>query len=199
MNRDQQILEAIYKHRYLRTDHIAEMFFKTIKNKEYRQKKAAARLRALHKQKLLNRAKFPSEPYIHYIGASKFSAKMMHYLAINDVYVAATKNLPSGTVVLDYKIEYAQDNIQTDLYFLTENKFTDTTKRYYIEVELDSSASIENKIMSYEEFLMDMENENKENAHLIIVYKNKRSLSDKQFDIPVHFINLRNIEEWKWY
>jgi hypothetical protein len=73
--RDQKLLEGVIKHKYIMPEQAAELFFTSIKNPEYRTKKAAARLLKLYRYKLLNRFRVPGEPYIYTVTGTKYSTK----------------------------------------------------------------------------------------------------------------------------
>lgn len=94
---------------------------------------------------------------------------------------------------MDYDIEVkVADDIITDLMISYRNEFRKESKIYYVEVELDSSGDIENKIRSYEEYLEDNE------GRLVVVCKKKR-IAEKiragRWAIPVKVLDLAAVKE----
>lgn len=191
--RDQKLLDGVIKHKYLIPEQAAELFFTNIKNSEYRKKKAAARLLTLHRHKLINRFRVPGDPFIYTANGSKYSTKMVHFLAITDVLLEIRKLLPSSSS-FDYEIEYRHHNVVTDLYISYSNGFRGESGEYFIEVELESSGDIMEKIQKYERIL--------EKEKLIIVCKHHRlveRIRSEDYYIPVQAIDLPYIkEQWAW-
>ena len=193
--RDKRMLEGIEKHKYMSTNQIAEIYFTAIKKPEQRVNKARTRLAKMYAYKLLNRTRYPGEPYIYYShqGNNK-SHKINHYLAITDVLIQILPQLP-GSSRVDYDVEVkVADDIITDLVISYHNEFRKESRTYYIEVELDSSGDIENKIRSYEDYLEDHD------GRLLVVCKKKR-IADKirsgRWAIPVKVLDLNAIrEQW---
>jgi len=191
-SRDTKLLEGIEKHKYLRTDQAAELFFKDIKNKQQRARKAATRLLNLYKGKMVKRFRFPGTSFIYTTSGTRYSTKMIHYFSITDVLIEIFTKLPSQTHT-DYEIEFRQENVITDLYLTYNNEFRKLSGELYIEVELENSTDILEKIAKYEILLADQDN-----TQLIIVCKHKRVLDRikaHEFDIPVKAIDLRFIGE----
>lgn len=153
--RDMKLLEGIEKHRYLRADHAAQLYFQsTIKKPEQQQSKARERLLMLYRNKLVDRARYPNEPYIYFTKGSPRSHKMNHYLAITEVLIKIIKQLPASSKI-EYDIEVQHGEVITDLVIYYKNNFRKEEFTLYVEVELDSSADIEQKIRAYEESITD--------------------------------------------
>ena len=150
--RDQKLLDGVMKHKYIIPEQAAELFFTTIKNKEYRDKKAAIRLLKLYQKKLVNRFRIPGDPFVYTVTGNKYSTKMIHYLAITDVLIQIIKLLPSSSVI-EYEVEQDNGNVITDLYLSYRNDFRHESGQYFIEVELDSSRDILEKIPKYEDLI----------------------------------------------
>ena len=96
---------------------------------------------ALYDAKLINRMRFPGEPYIWFIKGSKYSTKMIHCLTIVDVLIEIFATRPQN-LPLDNEIEYQQGNLITDLFLSLRNDFRGVTKKFFIEVHLNSSENI---------------------------------------------------------
>ncbi len=189
--RDEKLLEGIIKHKYLRTDQAAELFFKAIKDKRQRERKASTRLLKFHQAKMVNRFRFPGTPYIYTTSGTRYSPKILHYLTITDVLLELLPLFPASTRT-EYEIELRQGEIITDLYLSYKNEFRGTFGELCIEVELDSSGSIFEKIAKYETLLEDKP------GRLIVVCKHRRTIDRikaHEFDIPVQAIDLRYIRE----
>lgn len=152
--RDKKLLDGIEKHRYLRTDQAAELYFQAIKKQDQRQNKARERLLMLYKNKLVDRARYPNEPYIYYIKGSPRSHKMNHYLTITEVLLKIKKQLPTGSYI-QYEIESKHEGIITDLVIYYKNNFRREEKTLYIEVELSNTNDIGAKIQAYEDNIDD--------------------------------------------
>jgi hypothetical protein len=193
VTRDQKLLDGIMKHKYLIPGQAGELFFTTIENDVYREKKAAARLLSLYRKKLINRFRVPGDPFIYTASGSRYSTKMIHYLAITDVLLEIKKLLPSSSA-LEYEVEYHHNNVIADLYICYSNHFRGESREYFIEVELESSGNIIDKIQKYERFI--------ENEKLIIVCKHHRvveRIRSEEYYIPVQAIDLQYIkEQWHW-
>lgn len=190
--RDLKVLEGVEKHRYLRVDQAAELYFQTVRNPDQRRKKAAARLLVLHRAKLVQRTRYPGDPYIYYIQGNRYSHKLQHYLAITDVLLQI-KDLAPASSKLDYDIEVTQGNIITDLVINYRNEFRQEKKTYYVEVELNSSGDILEKIRKYEELDFD-------NSVLVIIHKHRRTvekIQSNKYIIPVRCVDLARIaDQW---
>lgn len=177
--RDRKLLEGIEKHRYLRSDQAAELYFPTIKHPKQKQNKARERLLLLYKNKLVNRARYPNEPYIYFTQGTSRSHKMEHYLTITDVLLKLQKQFPAGSHI-KYEIEVKKEDVVTDLLIHYKNEFRREKYIFYIEVELNSSANIENKIKAYEDIIEDPEKE-----ILLIACRNK-NIIEKIKGIKTH-------------
>jgi hypothetical protein len=151
----------------MRTDQIAELYFKSIKNSDQRVSKARARLLKLYRGKMVNRARYPGEAYIYFTQGKADNRKRQHYLAITDVLLQIMAHLPAGSRV-DYDIEVKRGQVITDLLIRYRNEFRKEQRTYYVEVELDSSGDIENKIRAYEDII--------EDGTLIVACKHRRTL-----------------------
>ena len=189
--RDLKMIEGIEKHKYLRTDQAAELYFQAIKNRQQRISKARSRLLMLYKHKLLQRARFPNEPYIYFIHGSTRSHKMNHYLTITDVLLQILPLLPASSKI-NYDIEIKTGSQITDLLLTYSNEFRKEKRIYYIEVELDSSGDIESKIRAYENII------DEDKGQLIVVAKHQATLKriqTTQYFIPVVTLDLAHIKE----
>ncbi|MEN6349356.1 MAG: hypothetical protein ABFD08_08185 [Syntrophomonas sp.] len=186
--RDMKILDGIELHRYMNTDQVAELYFQTIKDSGQRRKKAAARLLKLYQHKLVNRTRYPGEPYIYFVRGGKYSHKIQHYMTITDVLLQLKSLLPAGAR-LTYDIEVSQGDLITDLVLRFVNEFRKERSTYWIEVELESTGDIVEKVMKYE----DLEQE----GTLVVVYKHSRTasrLKQEQFALPVQLLPLGDIK-----
>ena len=190
--RDMKVLEGIEKHKYLRTDQAAELYFQAIKDPVQRVSKARTRLLMLHRQKLLKRARFPGEHFIYFTHGNTRSHKMNHYITITDIFLQLKKNFPASSNI-DYDIEVKHGDIITDLVIDYKNEFREEHARYYVEVELDSSGDVEAKIRAYEEVLDQQDK-------LVVVCKHHRTAAKIQankYIIPVMVCTLDTIQELK--
>lgn len=186
--RDKRLLEGIEMHHYMSSDQAAEMYFQAIKDPKQRKAKASARLLKLYKNRLVNRARYPGDPYVYFIQGGKYSHKMNHYLAITDVFLQVRDCFPAGSHI-SYEIEYQQGAVTTDLFIKYSNEFRGEKQNYWFEVELDSSGDIIEKVKRYEM----LETEGK----LFIVYKHPRTaskLSVERFYIPVECIPIDEVK-----
>lgn len=190
--RNEKLLDGIIHHKYLRTDQAAELFFKTIKNEKQRNRKASTELLKLYKAKMVQRFRFPGEPYIYTCSGTKYSPKIIHYLAISDVLLETLKMLPTGSRS-EYEVELRQDNVITDLYLSWKNEFRKQSGELFIEVELENSQDVTTKIAKYEDILLD-----RPGSKLIIICKHKRTIDRikaHDFDIPVQAIDIHYIRD----
>lgn len=191
-NRDEKLLDGIIKHKYLRSDQAAELYFQTIKNSEQRKRKAATRLLSLYKKKLVQRFRFPGDPYIYTVSGTRYSPKILHYLSVTDSLIQLLPLLPSGTRV-EYEIEYNIGKSIADLYISWKNDFRKQSGEIFAEVELSGQQDIVEKIRKYEDLLFD-----RENAQILVIGKHKRTidrLKADKFIIPVQAIDIRYIKE----
>lgn len=111
--------------------------------------KARERLLKLYRNKLLDRARYPNEPYIYFTRGLPKSHKMNHYVVITEVLMKIIQQLPVSSRI-DYDIEVKTGDVITDLVVYYKNNFRGESATLYVEVELDSSADIEAKIRAYE-------------------------------------------------
>lgn len=193
--RDLRLLEGIEKHRYLRADQAAELFFQSVRNIDQRRKKAAARLLVLHRAHLVQRTRYPGDPYIYFTKGNRYSHKLRHYLAITDVLLRIRALAPASSKI-EYEIEASLGSgVITDLVIRYRNEFRKAQQTYYIETELDSSGDIIEKIQKYEE--LDLED-----STVVVIAKHRRTqekLQGQRFIIPVRCIDLASIEtSWQF-
>ncbi|NLC72391.1 MAG: hypothetical protein GX684_01255 [Ruminococcaceae bacterium] len=192
-SRDQKLLDGIIKHKYLRTDQAAEIYFSNIKDKHQRRQKASTRLLRLYQKHLVQRFQFPGEPFIYTCSGTKYSPKIHHYMAINDVLIQFLSLVPNGSR-LEYEIEHPLgENIIADLFMHYTNEFRGTQRNLCIEVELENTADIQAKITKYEEYADDHPD-----IELIVICKHKRTIDrikSRAYDLPVQAIDMRFIRE----
>lgn len=198
ISRDVKVLEGIERHKYIRSDQVAELYFQAIRNPAQRKMKANARLRKLYERKMCQRMRFPGEPYIYCVNGSRYSTKLQHYLAIVDVLISILYTIPDY-IKVSYDVEKnIEDEVITDLYLTTQNSFTRETKDYYIEVQLNSSEDITEKLRKYEVLFDACE----VSGTLVIVSPSQSTLDKvKRYHgaIRAVCINLNRVrEEWKW-
>lgn len=155
-------------------------------------KKAAARLLVLYRAKLIQRTRYPGDPYIYFVSGNRYSHKLQHYLTITDILLQIIKLAPAGSKI-DYDIEVSQGDVITDLLIKYSNEFRKEKRTYCIEVELDSSGDIIEKIRKYED--LDLED-----SILVIICKHRRTIDkiqSSQYIIPVRCIDLAHItDQW---
>ena len=152
-----------------------------------RRKKASGRLLKLYQHKLVNRARYPGEPYIYFIRGGKYSHKINHYLAITDVLLQIRPLVPAGSK-LTYDGEVNQGDVITDLAVYYSNQFRGERLTYWFEIELDSTGDIVEKVRKYED--LDLE------GSLVIAYKHPRTaakVEQEKFGIPVQCIPLGEV------
>lgn len=200
-NRDMKVLQGIEKHKYLRSDQIADMYFTTIKSRDHRIKKTAERLKKLYDKGLVQRMRFPSEPYIYHVNGSTFTHKLMHYLTIADVWLTLQEIKPAGSV-LRYEVEKDFGNVITDLYIEFSNEFRGERKQMFIEIELDSSGDILDKLNKYAFLFRTRKRDNISGDVLYVLHK-KKAIGDKlegyAGNIDLKVLDIREIKsKWVW-
>lgn len=192
-SRDQKLLDGIIKHKYLRTDQAAEIYFSNIKDPHQRRQKASTRLLRLYQRHLVQRFQFPGEPFIYTCSGTKYSPKIHHYMAINDVLIQFLSLVPNGSR-LEYEIEHPLgENITADINARYTNEFRGIRRNIYIEVELENTADIQAKITKYEEYADDHPD-----IELVVICKYKRTIDrikSRGYDLPVQVIDMRFIRE----
>lgn len=192
-SRDQKLLDGIIKHKYLRTDQAAEIYFSTIKDKHQRRQKASTRLLRLYQKHLVQRFQFPGEPFIYTCSGTKYSPKIHHYMAINDILVELLTLVPNGGR-FKHDIECPLgESIVADINVRYTNEFRRIKRNLCFEVELESTADIFNKIGKYEEYADDHPD-----IELIVICKHKRTIDrikSRAYDLPVQAIDIRFISE----
>ena len=192
-SRDQKLLDGIIKHKYLRTDQAAEIYFPTIKDKHQRRQKASTRLLRLYQKHLVQRFQFPGEPFIYTCSGTKYSPKIHHYMAINDILVELLTLVPNGSR-FKHDIEYRLgESIVADVNVRYTNEFRGIKRNLCFEVELESTADIFNKIGKYEEY-----SDDNPGIELVIVCKYKRTIdriNSRSYDLPVQAIDIHHISE----
>ena len=199
-NRDLKVLDGIVRHKYLRSDQIADMFFMSIAKKEYRVKKADSRLKILFDSGLVQRMRFRGEPYIYHHNGSAYSHKITHYLTIAEVWLILKELCPTGTV-LHYEAEKNFDGLITDLYIESNNEFRKERKQYFIEIELESNGDIENKINKYSYLFKRRQREKITGDTLYILHK-KKSVAGKlegyKNEMNLKLLNIHELHKWEW-
>lgn len=200
-SRDSRVLDGLERWRYATSAQIAEMYFKTVKNPQFRQQKANERLKKLYDRGFCHRMRVPGENYIYSLKSGTYHHKIPHYLSLVDVWVTLNKLRPSGAN-LSSQIEVKFEGLVCDLWIEHTNSFKGEKKEYFIEVELNSSGDIVQKIKKYEALFWARNMENKPNSVLVLLYKNKRTVSQLEghtFDLPLKVIALERLEsEWTW-
>lgn len=190
--RDEKLLDGIVQHHYLRTDQAAELFFQSIKDPLQRRRKAAARLLTLYRRKQVQRFRFPGEPFIYTVSGTKYSPKILHYLAITDVLLEVLSIIPNQSRI-EYEIEVRQGSSITDCIINYHNAFRGISGELHIEVELENSQDIVSRMEKYEDIL-----EDRPNAQLLVVCKHRRTvdrLRNHDFDFPLQAIDIHYIKE----
>jgi len=154
----------------------------------------------MHTRGYVQRFRFPSEPFIYTIAGNKYSTKINHYLAIVDVWRTLREIKPSGGN-LCCEVERKEENIITDLYVEYTNHFTEIKKEYYIEIELDSTGDIRQKIENYEGLFWLRKAKGNVEGKLCIVYKNRRTLSKIEAytgELKPKTLHLSEMDTWNW-
>jgi hypothetical protein len=148
--RDARLLALLEKHRYMTTHQAAALLFdKTIKSKVQSQKKASERLKTLYKIGLIPaRYRIPQQPYIYAAKKGEYNHLVQHYLTIVDVWIELVNARPSG-VTLYSEVEMQFDDVRTDLYVEYINSFTNDKRQYFIEIERNNSANLQEKVGRY--------------------------------------------------
>lgn len=191
-NRDEKVLDGIIKHKYLRTDQAAELYFQSIRNPEQRKRKAATRLLSLYRKRLVQRFRFPGDPFIYTVSGTRYSPKILHYLAVTDSLIQLLPLLPSSSRV-EYEIEYNLGKSIADLYLTWNNEFRGQTGELFVEVELAGQQDIVEKIRKYEDLLYD-----RKNVMVLVICKHKRTidrLRGDKFIMPVQAVDMRYVRE----
>ena len=199
-SRDARVLDSVEQFRYMKTDQVAALHFTSIKDSDQRQKKASIRLKRLFDRGFLTRMRVPGESFIYAERGRSYTAKTSHYLALVDVWLALLKSKPNGAN-LYCEIEKKTDNVVTDMVIEYTNQFTKEVREYYIEVELDSSADVREKISKYEWLLLHRRSEGKK-CVLVVIYKNertKRQIDGLEVKKDLRVYSLQGLEkEWSW-
>lgn len=198
-NRDVKVLDGLEKHRYLRSDQIAELYFQSIKDEGQRKKKVSERMKTMFKDGLVKRSRIGASPYIYYVEGSPYSHKMLHYLAIVDVWLEIKKHKQSGAAMY-YEIEKNFGEVITDLYIEMNNQFTGEKKFYFVEVELNSSGRLEEKIKKYSLLFRVRSRQNNSDDKLVVVSR-KAPLHQRTEPLALNnvaFYRLNELSQWKW-
>jgi len=149
--RDRRVLEGLEEFRYMRSDQIAELYFANIKNSTQRTNKVSERMKKLLGQGLVKRFRYGCEPFIYTIDGVSNTNKHLHYLTVVEVMIELKKQqkkLPAGSV-LRWESEVKFDDIICDLHIEYRNGFRGERKDYFIEVELNSSGDVLQKLDKY--------------------------------------------------
>jgi len=199
--RDMRIMEGLESFRYMRSDQIAELYFANIRDKGQRGKKTSERMKKMFSRGLVRRFRFGCEPYVYTVEGASYSNKILHYLTIVDVLIQLQKIKPAGSV-LKWETEIKFDDIITDLYVEYRNEFRHEQKNYFIEIELNSSGDIMQKIDKYYRLLRHRKRENISGDYLYILCL-KMSVAVKiegaNYDFPVKALPLKDFEkDWQW-
>ena len=200
-SRDMKILDGLEKFKYMRSDQIAEIYFTTIKKRDHRIKKTSERMKRLHAMEFVKRMRFPGEPYIYTIGGTAYNNKILHYLAVVDVYIALNKLKPSGSV-LYFEPEIKFEDVICDLWVEHKNGFNNKHKEYFVEVELNSSGDISEKVQKYTRLFRHREREGKSGDQLYIIFNKERTgkqITASGNNMALKLIPLGSLEtEWTW-
>jgi len=206
LERDRRILNAIEDFHYLTSFQIAQMFFQTVKDQNQRLKKTNERLKKLYDCGCCKRIKVPNQYTVYTVNhSSRYNSKIEHYLTIADIYIQLSQLKPAGAS-LNYFVEKKFDNLITDLYLEYRNDFRNDFKNYFIEVEINSSGDLKNKITKYSELFYNraLTHSKNNNDVLCIVYKRRLPRIDKNqlteaFGIDINIFSLEYFSDfWKW-
>lgn len=156
----------------------------------------------MFKKGWVQRMRFPNEPYIYTLDKPHYSHKLNHYLMLVDVWITI-RDMAPGQSKLTCEPEKHFESVITDLYIEYRNDFRKESAQYFVEVELDSSNTIKDKVMRYAVTLYNRQSEGYRNDRLVILHKKKISpqevtgLDRLKFD--VQFIPLGELTaKWIW-
>lgn len=198
--RDARVLLALERFRYLTTEQAGELYFQTIKDEGQRLRKASERLRKLYQRGLCYRMRVPNEYYIYSLKNTGYTHKVSHYLAIVDIWIRLLQLRPAGSALYSEVEKKQSHDIVTDLYIQYSNEWQKVKKDYFIEVELNSSGDIKDKIRKYESLAWSRSNENACPCSLVIC-TNRRGLYQEiegyEWEMPVKVYPL-SLEGWVW-
>lgn len=173
-SRDMKVMDGLETFRYMRSDQIADIYFTSIKKRDHRIKKVSERMKRLHSLGYVQRMRFPGEPYIYTLSGSAYNNKIQHYLTVVDVYITPQKLRPSGSV-LRFETETKFSDLICDLWVEYRNEFRQEKKEFFIEVELNSSGDILEKIEKYQRLFRHRSHETERGIYLYILYSKIRT------------------------
>lgn len=201
VSRDRKVLDGLDTFRYLRSDQIADLYFTTIKDSGQRCKKTSERMRKMFVAGYVKRFRLGCEPFIYTVAGSQGSDKIQHYLAIADVMIALQRIKPAGSI-LNFDIEIKFDDLICDLWVSYRNEFRREQKEYFIEVELNSTGDVLQKIERYRRLLRARKHESKADDELYVLCRKnavQRKIEGAEFDFPVKALPLMEFEKgWQW-
>jgi len=196
-----RVMEGLEQFRYMRSDQIAELYFPTIRNKSQRIKKTSERMKKLFARGFVKRMRFGCEPYVYTIDGVSYSNKILHYLTIVDVLIQLQKIKPAGSV-LRYETEIKFDDIICDLHLEYRNEFRQERKEYFIEIELNSSGDVIQKIEKYNRLFRARRRDNKINDGLYVLCSKVSAMGKIErgnLDMPVKVLLLSDLSAgWQW-
>jgi len=199
--RDMRIMEGLESFRYMRSDQIAEMYFTSIKKKDQRIKKTSERMKKLFTRGFVKRFRYGCEPFIYTIDGVANTNKHIHYLTVVEVLIQLQKLKPAGSA-LRWETEVKFDDIICDLHLEYRNEFRKEKKEYFIEVELNSSGDVMQKIEKYRRLFRARKRGGKEDCRLCILCSKIAvvgKIERAELDIPVKAILLSDLSAvWTW-
>lgn len=198
--RDWRVMEGLEQFRYMRSDQIADMYFSNIKKKDQRIKKVSERMKKLHKRGLVKRFRFGCQPYVYTIDGTDYNRKTLHYLTVVDVLLQIQKLKPSYAT-LKWWTEKKFDDIICDLCLEYHNEFTHEHKFFFVEVELNSSGDVFEKISKYRRLFARRRRDIIKDDTLCIMFKEMptRGDTERENEYQVKFMSLNNITAgWQW-
>jgi hypothetical protein len=199
-SRDARLLSALEKFRYLTTQQAAGLYFANIKDEGQRLKKASERLRKLYQRGLCYRMRIPNEYFIYSLKNTGYTHKVQHYLAIVDIWIKLIQLRPTGASIYSQVEKGQGHDIITDLHIDYRNEFKQERREYFIEVELNSSGDIREKIKKYEALAWARQDENKAPCSLCIVTNKKglyAEIEGLEWELPVKVYPL-SLAGWEW-
>lgn len=202
--RDLRVLDGLETYKYMRTDQIAELYFTTIQDKGQRIKKCNDKMRKLFLKGFVKRFRVGCEPYIYTVDNSSFSNKVIHYLTVVDVIIELQelkKNLPASSV-LRWEAEEKIDDLICDLHLTYNNQFRHEEKDYFIEVELNSSGDVIQKINKYMRLFRSRRREGEKDDQLVVLCSkihDVAKIKQARFDFPVKSMLIKDLgKKWTW-
>lgn len=148
-SRDAAILRAVEQCKYLSRDQVQALVF----GHSYRQK-CCDRLLRLYKSKRLKRKRVDAaQPYVYFLPQERWNQKAEHYLAVNWVYIALTRQIKSWFKLQAFVREYfcrIDDNnhLVADALVVLNNIRKKELKPVFIEVDRGSNNEFD-KVRKY--------------------------------------------------